>query len=363
MVQVFETGLGKDYDRSADSFYNSVKAMQWVLCEPVISPIFRCVKRLYIDNLKSVVYLTLAGFAMTLLWAAPWVRPWPVFFRIGSFTALLWNLLWLGNNYLSHVISKKISWTERPVARFAVGMFATVVYTVIVLYAVVLFYEFVLDLRFLGDIRELLWVSLTVTFIVSLFMHSRSFLHNWRTAELTAAQMQFESLKSQVDPHFLFNSLNVLTNLIYEDQEKAARFVKQLSEVYRYVLDTQSKEVVLLSDELKFLRSYLFLQQIRFGDKLKVDIDLPENKRIAPLVLQMLVENAIKHNIMPLSIKIFEENGFIRVENTLRKKNVLPGDSKGIGLDNIRRRYSFLSNQPVEVSNTGDSFIVKLPTL
>ncbi len=120
-------------------------------------------------------------------------------------------------------------------------------------------------------------------------MHGRSFLNNWRQAEMNSIELQkesmrsqYDSLKNQVNPHFLFNSLNALTNLIYDDQDKAAKFVKQLSEVYRYVLETQNKEVVPLADELKFLNSYLFLQQIRFGDKLKLEIHVnPSNKQVA----------------------------------------------------------------------------------
>lgn len=327
------------------------------------------------DNWKTFVWLTLAGFGMSLIYVAPWVRPWSTYFRVGTFTALTWNLLWIGNAYTSNLVSQKVSWTEQPIKRFILGMIVMVAYTIAALFVVVLFYEFVLGLRFLGDIVELIWTSLAITFVISLFMHGRSFLENWRAAELNSAKLQkesmkaqFDSLKSQVNPHFLFNSLNALTNLIYEDQDKAARFVKQLSEVYRYVLDTQGKEVVPLADEIKFLRSYLFLQQIRFGDKLKVEMDLDSvDAQVAPLVLQMLVENAIKHNIIsndqPLTIRIYAQKKSIVVENNIQKKNVLPEDSKGIGLENIKSRYSFLSSEKIEVVNNGRSFKVSLPGL
>ena len=169
---------------------------------------------------------------------------------------------------------------------------------------------------------------------------------------------KYESLKSQVSPHFLFNSLNALTNLVYEDQDKAAKFIKQLSEVYRYVLDTRDKEVVSMEEEKNFLNSYLFLQQIRFGDKLKLEVNLDETRsRIAPLVLQMLVENAIKHNVIseenPLHINIYVKDGFIVVENNLQKKSVMLDESPGIGLDNIAKRYEFLSDKKVEVIEEG----------
>jgi LytS/YehU family sensor histidine kinase len=154
---------------------------------------------------------------------------------------------------------------------------------------------------------------------------------------------------------------------VYEDQDKAVKFIKQLSEVYRYVLDTRDKEVVTLEEERKFLRSYLFLQQIRFGDKLKLQVELDGIQTlVAPLVLQMLVENAIKHNVVseedPLHIRIFSENGYIVVENDLQRKSVLVDDSPGLGLDNIARRYEFLSDKKMEVIQNG-KFIVKLPLI
>jgi LytS/YehU family sensor histidine kinase len=322
-----------------------------------------------------MIWLTIAGFAMSVMFAPPWARAFSSYLRVGFFTALCWNLFWFGNAYLGSYVSRKFPWIERPVLTFVLNMIVTVVYTMSALYALVFFYDYVLNLNFRSGLTGTVWITLIITIVISMFMHSRSFLKNWRAAELNSAQLQkesmkaqFDSLKSQVNPHFLFNSLNALTNLIYEDQDKAALFVKQLSEVYRYVLDTQGKEIVPLSDEVKFLRSYMFLQQIRFGNKLNIEITLDAvNAQVAPLVLQMLVENAIKHNIVsseqPLDIRIFSENADIVVENNLQKKNVLPEDSKGIGLENIKSRYKFLSNRNIEVINDGKSFIVKLPML
>lgn len=332
-------------------------------------------RKFCIDNWRVFIWLTLAGFAMTVLWVPPWSRPLVIYLKVGSFTALLWNFLWLGNAYTSNLVSNRLSWTEQPTKRFLIGMVVMITYTLTVLFLLVFFYEFALGIRFRTDISDLIWSSLSITFVISLFMHGRSFLRNWKTAELNSVELQkenmkarYDSLKSQVNPHFLFNSLNALTNLIYEDQDKAAKFVKQLSEVYRYVLDTQGKELVPLEDEVKFLRSYLFLQQIRFGDKLKIDLQIDaSNAQVAPLVLQMLVENAIKHNIIsneqPLNIKIYRDNENIVVENNIQHKNVLPEESKGIGLENIKRRYNFLSNRQIEIINDNLAFTVKLPVL
>jgi LytS/YehU family sensor histidine kinase len=162
--------------------------------------------------------------------------------------------------------------------------------------------------------------------------------------------------------------LNALTNLVYQDQDKAAKFIKQLSEVYRYVLDSRDKEVVSIQEELKFLESYLFLQHIRFGDKLNVQIDIPrKDGRVAPLALQMLFENAIKHNVIseedPLTIHIYRQDENLVVENTLKRKQILAEDSSGLGLENIKRRYEFLSDKKVVVEETASKFKVTVPIL
>ena len=206
-------------------------------------------------------------------------------------------------------------------------------------------------------------------------MTGRMFFANWRQAAVDAERLkkesveaQYNNLKNQVNPHFLFNSLNALTNLVYQDQDKAVKFIKQLSDVYRYVLNSRDKEVVSLDEELKFLEAYAFLQQIRFGGKLKIDIDLKDVKSVvAPMALQMLVENAIKHNEIseehPLHIKIYRQEKTLIVENTLQRKSVLADESSGLGLENIKKRYEFLSTSEVEVSEGEGKFIVSVPII
>lgn len=205
-------------------------------------------------------------------------------------------------------------------------------------------------------------------------MTGRAFLVNWRESAVEAERLkkekmeaQYNSLRSQVNPHFLFNSLNALTNLVYQDQDKAVKFIKQLSTVYRYVLNTRDKELVPLTEELEFLHSYLFLQQIRFGEKLKLQVELNGEGFVAPLVLQMLVENAIKHNIIadeqPLTIRVYSENYLIVVENNLQKKSIPSEESTGAGLENIKRRYLFLSSVPVKVEAGDTVFKVSIPVI
>jgi sensor histidine kinase YesM len=321
-----------------------------------------------------VIWLTLAGFAMTLIWYRPWEKGIVTYLKFGVVNATLWNLMWLGNDYTAHLLSKWISWQAEPMKRFVVGVIVMLIFTFAAVWFIAGTYYVVLGLDITGDIKGFLVSSLVITIVISMFMHSRSFLYSWKETAVKAEQLQketiksqYESLRSQVNPHFLFNSLNALTNLVYEDQDKAAKFIKQLSDVYRYVLETRDKELVSLDDELKFLNSYLFLQQIRFGNKLKVDIRLSGDLKVAPLVLQMLIENAIKHNVVsddqPLSIRLFQENGWMIVENNRRHKRTLPEESTGVGLANIRSRYSYFSDKPVVVISDDSKFVVKLPVI
>lgn len=293
---------------------------------------------------------------------------------VSLFSLLMWVLLWRGNSLVNHLVDSKVSWYKFPTKRLVVGLIATIGYTLIAVIGAMLAFEWVFNFSFGRSFLWTIYFSVIVTIIISLILHSREFLLRGRQATLDkeihekeSISARYDALKSQVSPHFLFNSLNALTNLVYEDQEKAVKFIKQLSEVYRYVLDTRDVEVVSLEKEKHFLNSYLFLQQIRFGDKLKLDVDLDKTRTlVAPLVLQMLVENAIKHNVIseqdPLHIRIFQQDGFIVVENDLRQKSVLVDDSPGLGLDNIARRYEFLSTKKVEVIKNG-KFTVKLPII
>jgi sensor histidine kinase YesM len=322
---------------------------------------------------RDIVLLVIIGFAMTWLGlSCPNCRDDTRQLMImGSFTAVLWIMLWKGNEYLGNFISSKISWVLYPLKRFAIGSLATVLYTVAVMYFLTVIYEGSFSVEF-GDG---VFISVVVTIAISLFMHAREFLMNWRKVSILAEQYEresvqarYETLKNQVNPHFLFNSLNALTNLIYEDEERALIFIDQLSQVYQYVINTQHKETVCLEEEKHFLESYLYLQQIRFGDKLRVNFSVDGvSGNIPPLALQMLIENAIKHNVIseddPLTIAVYAEDSQIVVENNLQKRTSMGEDSSGLGLENIRKRYEMLSDKKIDVQETGNRFRVKIPLL
>jgi LytS/YehU family sensor histidine kinase len=180
---------------------------------------------------------------------------------------------------------------------------------------------------------------------------------------------QLDALRTQVNPHFLFNNLNTLSSVIPENPQLAVDFVQQLSKVYRHILEIKDEQSILLKDELDVMKAYAFLLRTRFGHNLDISINVPDEKlmkRIVPLSLQILMENAIKHNIVsaekPLKIDVFAENGRLVVSNNLQKKNQL-NESTGFGLDNIRNRYKFLSEKKVEVTENDSNFTVSIPLI
>ena len=183
------------------------------------------------------------------------------------------------------------------------------------------------------------------------------------------ASAKFDALKNQLDPHFLFNSLNVLTSLIEENTDAAQKFTTSLSKVYRYVLEQKNKDLVPVTEELKFAKIYMSLLQMRFENS--ISLELPEQlqnpeAKIVPLSLQLLLENTVKHNVVmptkPLHIKIFEKEGFLYVLNNLQPKAVLKTKS-GVGLANIKQRYQLLTKREFSIEKTSNEFIAKLPVL
>lgn len=213
--------------------------------------------------------------------------------------------------------------------------------------------------------------------IVTLAYEATYFFEQWKnTFQQNEAlknqqiRTQFEVLQNQMSPHFLFNSLNALTTLISENQEIAIEFTQKLSEVYRYILQTKDKELVLLSEELEFSRAYLFLLQMRYPENLRFKFSVDQvylDQYIAPLTVQMLVENAVKHNEIsktnPLQVDIYVENGkSIVVKNNLQIKKTIEKSTK-TGLANIRKRYQFLGNKEIDVITTAANYMVAVPLI
>jgi LytS/YehU family sensor histidine kinase len=223
-------------------------------------------------------------------------------------------------------------------------------------------------------------LSLGFTFRVNLFLNAINaiffFVNRYNQSQLLAekfqkesAEAQFNALRSQINPHFLFNSFNVLSSLVHKDPSIASKFIDQLSIVYRYVLNHEQNKIVPLKEELDFLESYIYLLKIRFQDNLSIEILVPEdlqNTQIAPATLQLLIENAIKHNVVsksnPLNIKIFNDETHLIVENSILRKE-FKEESTNKGLANIRRRYEYLCGKDAVITNSNGVFKVKIPII
>jgi len=298
-----------------------------------------------------------------------------------SFT--FWSVLANGNSWITVFIDRRWSWLETPIKRVVMGIGAMYIFTTlassVILYIFIELYFGVSIVNLIESegVWSLLAMPLGITTVIALWLHGQSFLMEWRQSAIDVERLKtesmeskFESLRSQVNPHFLFNSLNALSSLVYSDQAKAVDFIQKLSQVYRYVLEHQNDEVVDLASEVEFLKSFVYLNKIRFGNNFEVsytNLDDTNGWTVPPVALQMLVENCIKHNEVsnenPLKISISKKEDLMVVENNLNPINVPKQDSNGLGLSNIISRYELLSDKKVEVSQTENSFRVSVPLL
>ncbi|HEY6900329.1 MAG TPA: histidine kinase [Puia sp.] len=218
--------------------------------------------------------------------------------------------------------------------------------------------------------------SILCTLLLVAIYESIYLIHELRKSIIEKEQLkrdtlhaQLNALRTQVNPHFLFNNLNTLIAVIPEDPEQAVGFVKQMSKVYRHILEVKDERSISLREELDVLEAYAFLMKTRFGDNLDISIRVGDEQlqqQVVPLSLQILMENAIKHNIVssakPLHIDICTEEGRLIVSNTLQKKNQ-EMESTGLGLENIRNRYRLLGGGSVEVKEGPESWVVAIPLI
>lgn len=289
-------------------------------------------------------------------------------------------IIWNGNVLLMDIIDRLFGWDKHLHVKLIISG------TIALLWPIISTYFFNLaifplinghpcDLKSKETITYLI-VSIVLTLFINSVFVSIAFFRFWKDSikekeELKRESLsaEYEALKSQINPHFLFNSLNTLSSLIDENPKTANDFVQKLSSVYRYLLTQRDKEKVQIKEELAFVDAYVYLNQIRFGTSLKVSVDIPKelaDKKIVTLALQILIENAIKHNIIsaskPLYIYMGVFNEKFIVKNNLQRKQVM-NESNGIGLNNIVHRYSFLTESEVEITETNDEFTVALPLL
>ncbi len=294
------------------------------------------------------------------------------------FSFLISSLMSGGISVIINYNNAHFPWLESTVKRFVIDFVSITLYAFIGSF---LLYTLFIKFIWQSDLEEFPYGTVAlrslfptaIALFITIFLTGRAFLFEWRDAAIATEKVkserlkgQYQSLKDQLNPHFLFNSLNVLSNLVYEDTLAANAFIEKLSRIYRYVLDVQNEELVSLQSELDFAKSYLELQKIRFGEKLQYNIEKQSDVEtyLPPLSLQLLLENALKHNRAtleePLVITISQPADYLEVSNNSQRRigNEIPS---GIGLANITERYAFFTKKAVEIIDEGPLFIVRLP--
>ena len=304
--------------------------------------------------------------------------------QLGEFPYLVENVekfsvAIIGTNILGFVIlqldrllDRAVHWKNNFLLRFISGLAANIFF-------VIIFVTLAGKYWFIISFEEAL--KLTILFIISVFIYEIFYglFYSYRYYSVTQAEqlrsdrwqleLQFESLKSQISPHYLFNCLNTVSSLLYKDTHVAEEFIRRMADTFRYVLSHQTQKLVTLRDELEFVKSYYFLLQVRFEYHLKLEINVPLNildSMIPPMTLQLLVENAVKHNAIgkdqPLLVYISaKDNTHLLVYNT-KTTMIKPLSSFRVGLENIHKRYSFFTGEKVIVRDE-EKFFVQLPIL
>ena len=297
------------------------------------------------------------------------------FYQLYSFVLGYSNMYYF--DYLEHR-----KWEEKDsIKRIVIGIVGSIVITIIGLILLRMFtslYYFGNSLDYFIENESLepykfgLWITLTIVITFHLiYSYNKYQQKKIKEQKVIAgtASAKFDALKNQLDPHFLFNSLNVLSSLIEENPDNAQKFTTSLSKVYRYVLEQKNKDLVTVDEELEFAKTYMSLLKMRFEDS--IIFEIPEqasnpDSKVVPLALQLLLENAVKHNMVttskPLHIRIFEAQGNLIVENNLQPKQIVK-KSSGVGLSNIKQRYDLLTDKKVIINQQAKSFAVAIPML
>ncbi|NUN68766.1 MAG: histidine kinase [Bacteroidetes bacterium] len=286
--------------------------------------------------------------------------------------------IWQGNRYLLFRLRLRFSWLSQPVYKVLALVVSNIFYTIpISVGLMTMWYVFARHAAADWDVIFKATALCVVCVVFITHTYETVFLiKSWGTdrsksEELAKAKMEaeLEALKNQIDPHFLFNSLNTLSHLIGQDPQKAKQFNDDLAEVYRYILSNKDRNLVLLSEELLFAERYFSLLRIRFGSAVVLTVEgagSADDLLIPPISLQILLENAVKHNAFseedPLRITVQIHDAAMTVTNDRRNKTTA-GTSSGIGLRNLRDRYRLITGQDPAIQDGDGRFTVTLPLL
>jgi len=271
-----------------------------------------------------------------------------------------------------------LSWVKHPYRSLLIALSFHFAYSTIVILFCNWFWFILIRGETLKHFMTYGWFIISgeyfILFLITAIIYAKSFFREWRVKVIQseklkqeAISLQYQVMQNQVNPHFLFNSLNTLGSLIDIDSEKAKQFTRELSQFYRELLHFKDKELVSISEEINFVKKYIYLQKIRFGNNFDVEISLDETSggEVIPMSIQLMVENSIKHNQIskenPLKISIYQPNeDEITVENNYQPKENTEGSNK-IGLKNLTDRYLFLTNREIRIEQTTQTFKVTFP--
>lgn len=295
----------------------------------------------------------------------------------------------MGSLRISRKLNQRLPWSDKPLQRVLVQFIAQLMLALIwstifsFLMALVFYQTNLLDVfnstQFDSEQQLNVWrytfSSIMLSIVISVMLGARNFRLERDAFRLQAAQLkqiamqaELQSLKLQLDPHFMFNNLSTLSGLISEDKELAQSFIENLARVYRYMIMNIHSDTVTLQMELRFIQSYIYLIRIRHEANVDIKVDIPEaylHKRIPPITLQLLIENAIKHNVAsaahPLKIVIFIDHDKLVVSNTLQRLPDTPRTSSKVGLENIKSRYRIVFDSEPVIAETTTEFSVSLP--
>lgn len=293
-------------------------------------------------------------------------------FKHYAWSIIIINLCGIAAFLIDRWLDEKISWRESFLSRFLCGLITNMV----VILSIALLLTRNLIKTFDADsakIAVLLTISVFIYEIIYGWFYSYRYYAHAQVERLRLErwqlELQFQSLKSQISPHFLFNCLNTVSSLLYKDISLAEEFIRRMADTFQYVLNNHKRKFVSLKEEIEFVKSYYYLLRVRFENNFKLEINIPKNlmeSPLPPLTLQLLVENAVKHNQVtkenPLLVYITAtDNTHLIITNT-KTANSLKTPGFQIGLDNIRKRYAFFTQEPVTIKNE-DQFAVHLPIL
>ena len=332
-------------------------------------------RRMFFNTYGAILILGITGFLVRLAKFGEFTFSFHVttFFVSILLITTLWESLRLINRKLNVFYPFQRSISGRITIQLLLGAAVGLIVRFVIYFFGEPYLPFKPDAMFLVTT----WVIyLIITVGVNLCFFTDYFIGRWKDSLVIAerlekekSQVQFDNLKNQLNPHFLFNALASLNGLIFENQALASQFLQHLSKVYRYVLQYKDKNVVPLQTELDFIQNYVFLLRTRFESALVISFDISDASRersIVPVTLQILIENAIKHNIAdertPLTIEVITIGDYLLVSNNLQLRKA-SGISNKQGLENLRSLYRFLINRPIIIDQTDDRFAVKIPLL